>query len=134
MKPKLTFTMSPSFIEEHYNAAILWDEKKQQYQLHYEISEGFDISIQGTIENNKLEHIMALALELDLPEDVEKAMGLDGTTYTLEIISDSSSKSYDWWVELPKEWSEILPIIKGIEKLIDYKNKLREYKKKFERN
>jgi hypothetical protein len=56
-------------------------------------------------------HITAIAQLLDtgavpvLPS--AGMLGLDGTTFTLEIAVGSNSTRFSWWVELPTEWEVI---------------------------
>src|SRR5262245_6033560 len=49
-------------------------------------------------------------------------LGLDGKTYTLEVISGLHTVRYTWWSALPEEWAALSPVYDRLVKLANGAN------------
>jgi len=56
----------------------------------------------------------------ELPLNPRKAMGFDGTTYTLEISRNKKKNEYEWWTYLPREWERIGDLVGKLYEWVGY--------------
>ncbi len=80
-------------------------EKKKLWLLkskrHYE--EEREITLSAEKNNELLTKLKALTL----PEHKKLALGLDGTTYSIDFITKSGHCFYEWWGEAPDGYGEL---------------------------
>jgi hypothetical protein len=118
-RPSISYSVFPSFdFENNLVISISWSRTRKQYLIKYKKGVFSDSQEKWLDPNPDTENLMDLARKTNLPQEVEEIIGLDGTSYDLKIGKGSSAKSFDWWENLPYEWSSLVSIIRIIEKLI----------------
>jgi len=51
---------------------------------------------------------------LELPEIEKLALGLDGTTYSIDFVTKSGHWFYEWWCDAPEGYAELDKILRFI--------------------
>ena len=85
---------------------------------------GVSPSMTSVLETDDVEEQLRQFFLAELAINPRKAMGLDGTTYTLEISSANQTDEYDWWVYLPKEWAAIGKLVESLYTWVGYSCKI----------
>lgn len=62
--------------------------------------------------------IDAAAAIVSIGEPPADQIGLDGTTYHLELVSDWTIVEFGWWEENPAQWNGLRPIADGLIALV----------------
>ncbi|MFM7854504.1 MAG: hypothetical protein ACKO96_21915 [Flammeovirgaceae bacterium] len=71
--------------------------------------------IKGKIGTESYERTINIIDKLNLKSLVEyDGLGLDGTIYTISIGDSMRETKYSWWENLPREWTDLEPILKDL--------------------
>lgn len=66
---------------------------------------------QRTLRVEEARTLEALLRSAAVGLEVEVAMGLDGTTWSLEIEHGWNRQRLEWWHELPEAWRPLTPLV-----------------------
>ncbi len=110
----IKFQVSPSFPDD-IEIEIILENRGDKWVLSGGYGKMYDKQkVEKDIPSTQVNRVLAFLSSSRISPIPTFAMGVDGTTYSLEVSTGYNSVSYTWWGTIPDEYEPFKELIKSL--------------------